>query len=88
MPEPELAPPLDRCLTPRELARRWRTSPARVRQLIRRGVLRAFVLGRRVRIPPEAVAEGGRLLAAPVTGGRRKRADTGIDRDVAALLET
>jgi excisionase family DNA binding protein len=77
----------DRCFSVRQLARFWRCSPARVRQLIRRGVIRAFIIGKAVRISPEAVAEAERLLAAPVAGGRRKRRDDGVDPAVAEVLE-
>jgi hypothetical protein len=78
----------DRCLSVRQLACYWRCAPARVRQLVRRGILRAFVVGRAVRISPEAVAEAERLLAPPVAGGRRRRApDRGIAREVLRLLE-
>jgi hypothetical protein len=77
----------DRCLSARELARYWRTAPARVRQLARRGILRGFLLGRALRFSPEAVREAERLLAAPVAGGRRVRRNSGISPAVVALLE-
>jgi hypothetical protein len=55
---------------------------------VRRGILRAFVIGRAVRVSPEAVAEAERLLAAPVPGGRRRQApDHGVAREVLKLLE-
>jgi hypothetical protein len=76
-----------RCCSVRQLASHWRCSPKRVRDLIRRGVLQAFVIARAVRITPEAVHEAERLLAAPTAGVRRRR-DNGIDREVAELLES
>jgi len=80
---------LGRCLSVRELARYWRCSPARVRRLIRRGVIHAFLVGRAARISPEAIREAERLLAAPVTGGRRaRRHNDGISREVLELLDS
>ncbi|HEY1381017.1 MAG TPA: helix-turn-helix domain-containing protein [Gemmataceae bacterium] len=76
----------DRCRSVRQVAAYWRTSPKRVRQLVRRGILRAFVVGRGLRIAPEAIAEAERLLAAP-TAGSRRRGDDGIDADVKKLLD-
>jgi excisionase family DNA binding protein len=79
---------LTRCLSVRQLAAYWRCSPARVRKLVRRGVLRAFLVGRAVRIPPDAVREAERILAAPVTCGRRKRpGHRGILWEIAELLD-
>jgi hypothetical protein len=86
MRERNQTPTPDRCLSVRQLARYWRCAPARVRQLARRGVLRGFLLGKALRFSPEAVAEAERLLAAPATGARWVRRDTGIDPTVAALL--
>jgi excisionase family DNA binding protein len=74
------------CRSVRQVARYWRTSPVRVRQLVRRGILRAFMLGRSVRISPEAIAEAERLLAVPVAGPRRQRVADGIAPEVVSLL--
>jgi hypothetical protein len=72
----------------RQLARHWRCAPARVRQLIRRGVVRAFMVGRAVRIPPDAVREAELRLAAPLSGGPRKRPpDQGILQEIVELLD-
>ncbi len=74
------------CKSVRQLAAFWRCSPARVRQLVRRGILRAFTIGRAVRISPEAITEAERLLAAPMIGGRRRRVAEGIAPEIVALL--
>ena len=91
--KPRLAPPLaaaqeypDRCRSIRQLARHWRCAPSRVRQLIKRGLLHAFAIGKSVRITPEAIAEAQRLLAVPAATARRKRQVDGITAEVAALL--
>lgn len=78
-----------RCLSVRQLAIYWRCAPRRVRELVRRGMLRAFALpgSRRLRISPDAVEECERLLSADVTRTRRRREPTGIDPEVARLLE-
>jgi excisionase family DNA binding protein len=75
---------LDRCLTPRELARRWRTRPATVRAMIRRGALAAIQIGGRVRIAPESILAAEQTLA--VKPARRKPRER-IDPEIAALLE-
>jgi excisionase family DNA binding protein len=85
MPNASATP--DRCMTPRQVAVYWRTSPARVRDLVRRGILRAFVIGRHARISPGAVAEAERLLAAPAVVKRATRTPSGIAPEVAKLLE-
>jgi excisionase family DNA binding protein len=79
-----MSEPTERCLTPRELAQRWRCRPAAVRGLIRRGVLPAIQLGGRVRVPPEAIrqAEQGLLAVRPRAGRRQER----VDPEIAALL--
>src|SRR3989344_2259651 len=41
--------------TPETLAERWDCSPSHIRNLIDRGDLRSFRLGRLIRIPPEEV---------------------------------
>lgn len=47
-----------RPMTPEQVAERWGCSPNHVRNLIHRGELRAFRLGRRlIRIPAEAIGE-------------------------------
>ena len=47
-----------RPMTPEQAAEMWGCSPNHVRNLIHRGELRAFRLGRRLlRIPPDAIAE-------------------------------
>jgi hypothetical protein len=79
---------LDRCLSVRELAKRWRVAPKKVRLLIRRGTLNAFDVGfgrTELRIPPEAiqVAEQSRLAVKP-RPKRRQRLD--LDPEIAAIL--
>lgn len=50
--------PTDRPMTPEQVAEMWGCSANHVRNLIKRGELRAWRLGSRLlRIPPEAVAE-------------------------------
>ena len=46
-----------RPFTPETLAERWMVSDETVRQLIKRGELRAFRVGRMFRIPADAVEE-------------------------------
>jgi excisionase family DNA binding protein len=43
--------------TPETLAEQWEVSSATVRNIIRAGQLRAFRIGRQIRIRPEAVTE-------------------------------
>jgi hypothetical protein len=81
---------LDRALSVRQLARRWKVAPKKIRTFIRRGVLQAFDVGfgrPELRIPPEAIreAEQGRL-AVRQPAKRRKRDD--IDAQIVALLES
>jgi len=84
------AAPLDRALSVRQLAWRWATSPRKVRELIRRRVVRAIDVGfgrRQLRILPEEIARAeARLSVAPPTPKRRRR-DDGIDPDIARLLD-
>jgi Helix-turn-helix domain len=88
---PRKAPdPAKQSFSVRELATYWRTSPRKVRDLIRRRLLRGFDLGKgrqQIRITPAAIAECEHRLAvgAPATQ-RRRRAD-GISPTVAALLD-
>lgn len=82
--------PIPSCLSVRQLAQRWRVAPAKVRALIRRGLLCAFDIGerrRQLRISPEAIAafEQQRQVWTPPTP--RRRQDLDIDPDIAALLE-
>jgi hypothetical protein len=85
---PPVGDALGRCLSVRQLARYWRCAPARIRQMIRRGLLEAFLIGRAVRISPDAIREAERQFAAPVSGGRRKRSrNDGIAREVIELLD-
>jgi excisionase family DNA binding protein len=76
---------LTHCLTPRELARRWRTRPATVRAMIRRGTLAAIAIGGGVRIPPESIAaaESEQLAVRPV---KRRKRET-IPREIVELLD-
>jgi hypothetical protein len=80
---------LTSALSVRELARRWRVAPKKIRIFIRRGVLQAFDVGfgrPELRIPPEAIreAEQGRL-AVKQPAKRRQRHD--VDPAIVALLE-
>jgi hypothetical protein len=76
----------DRCLSPRELARRWRCRPGKVRGMISRGELAAFVLNGRPRVSPEEIQrmERGPLAVRPVKRRRREP----VPAEVIALLET
>lgn len=71
-------------LSPKELSRRWRCRVATIRQMIRRGTLPAIVIGGRIKITPEAVAdaEHGLLAVKP----RKARREKGIDAEVQAML--
>jgi excisionase family DNA binding protein len=75
-----------RCFSVRTLARYWRCSPARVRELARRQILRAFKVGRSLRFSPAAVHEAEALLTPTLPQGRRPRRDSGISPRVEALL--
>ena len=46
-----------RPFTPDQLADRWQCSAETIRQMVRRGELRAFRTGRMIRIPRDAVME-------------------------------
>ena len=48
---------MTRPLTPEMLAERWMVSAETVRQLVKRGELRGFRVGRMIRIPADAVEE-------------------------------
>lgn len=48
---------MTRPLTPEQLAERWDVSANTVRNMIKRGELRAFRVGRLYRVPSEAVEE-------------------------------
>ena len=76
---------LDRSLTPRELARRWRCSPARIRRMVASGQLPAISIDGRVRITPEAIvaAERGPLAVRP----RQRKARERIDPEIVRLLD-
>lgn len=76
---------LSQCLTPRELAARWRVRTATVRQLIRRGALAAIQIGRGVKILPESIrdAESGPLAVRPRK--RRMRVEK-LDAEIEAIL--
>ena len=41
--------------TVKELAERWNLCPDTVRRMVRRGQLKAYVIGRSVRVSPEAL---------------------------------
>lgn len=75
---------LARCLTIRELAKRWRCRPATIRQMVRLGTLQAITITGSIRITPEAIraAEVGQLAVKPP---RRRRAER-IDPEIRKLL--
>jgi hypothetical protein len=76
-------------LSVRELARRWRCAPKKVRAFIRRGTLRAFDIGcgrPELRIAPEAIAEAEQQRLAVKPPLRRRKREQ-IDPGVAKLLE-
>jgi hypothetical protein len=78
-----------RCYSVRQLARYWRCAPARVRKLIRQGVVKTFQLGRYLRINPEAVAEAERLLApAPARVQRKRTRNLNISPRVDSLVDS
>jgi hypothetical protein len=79
------APTFDHCLTPNELARRWRTRPAKIRRMIRNGSLPAIAIDGRPRVTPEAIleAERGPMAVRPVRRAKRLT----IPPEVAAMLE-
>jgi len=82
--------PLNRCLSVRQLARRWGVSPRKVRSMIRAGRLVAFNVGLagrvQLRIAPSAIAQAEAALAVAPAVKRRKR--QAVDPEVAALLES
>lgn len=73
------------CLTPKELARRWRCRAALVRAMIRDGRLPAITINGRPRVTPEAIraAETGPLAVRPATRRRREH----IPAEVRRLLD-
>jgi hypothetical protein len=80
---------LDRALSVRQLARRWAISPRKIRDLIRRRLIRAIDVGtgrRQLRILPEAIAEAEQRLSVQPRQARRPRRSE-IDPAIVALLE-
>jgi len=78
-------PELQRCLTPRELARRWRCRPSKIRAMVLSGLLAGIEIGGRTRILPESVRaaeEGALTVRRP--GPRRRREP--IPREIAEIL--
>lgn len=80
----------DRCLSVRQLARRWGVSPKKIRAMLKRGILRGFDVGfgrTQVRIPPESIreAEEQRLSVKPRAPRRQRRE---IDPEIEKLLES
>lgn len=77
---------LARCLTPRELAHRWRCRTQAVRAMIRTGKLGAIVIGGRMKIAPEEIVrlETGPLAVRP---RQRKRREM-IPKEVRELLDS
>ncbi len=71
----------DRCLTPHELAARWRCRPSTIRSMVRSGALAAFQLNDRIRIPPESylAAERQTLAIKPRRARRREQVDLEIE---------
>jgi hypothetical protein len=67
--------PDERCLSPHELARRWRCRVGKVRVMVKRGLLAAIEINGRVRILPEAVAqaEAGTLAVRPRQAKKREK---------------
>lgn len=72
------------CLTPKELAKRWRCRPRLIRAMIRVGKLHAILINGRPRITPEAIAavEAGPMSVRPVRRRRTERPDP----EIAAIL--
>jgi hypothetical protein len=81
-----LSDPTDRCFSVRSLAKFWRVSPTRIRDLARRRILNGFVVGRAMRFSPEAVREAEERLSAPAGRVRRQRRDDTISPSVRAML--
>ncbi|MGE3803392.1 MAG: helix-turn-helix domain-containing protein [Gemmataceae bacterium] len=63
----------DRCLTTREVAKRWRKRRAFVEGLVRSGALPAFRLDGAIRISPEAVTAFEQQAAVSTRPARPKR---------------
>jgi excisionase family DNA binding protein len=76
---------LDRCLTPKKLARRWGVRLAVVNAMIRSGELPAITIGSRIRVTPEAIAaaERGPLAIQPI---RRNQPQETISDEARRLL--
>jgi hypothetical protein len=79
----------DRCLSVREVARRWRVSPRKVRLLIRRGWLQAIDLGgvgrQQLRVTPEGIAECERRMTVRRPTPRRQ-VPRDIDPEILEML--
>jgi len=65
---------LNRCLTIRQLSRRWQCRDALVRAMVRNGQLATIQIGRAKKITPETIAEAERGMptARPRTPRRRR----------------
>ena len=62
-----------RAVTPEQLAEKWECSPNHVRNLIKRGELRAWRLGSRLlRIPPDAIEEFERCRQTTASDGSKE----------------
>lgn len=85
-------PLLDRALSVRALARRWRVGTAKVLALVRRGVLQAFDTGlgtgrKQLRFAPEAIRAAEQKLAVKPKKPRKQQRDRdGIDPEVRRML--
>src|SRR5262249_18272477 len=81
---------IDRSLSIREAARRWRKAPKWVRQMVRTGRLQAVDLGSLgrpcLRITPEAIKEFEHRMAPVAPAPKRRKQPAGISPSVAALL--
>lgn len=80
---------IDQSFSVRQLAKRWRVSVRKVREMIRRGQLRALNVGGRrsmLRVTPEAVRACEELLTVPATLPRQRRRVDSIDPEIAKLL--
>lgn len=82
-----MKPEVDRCLSVRELARRWSVAPAKVRAMIRRGQVEAFNIGQsgrsQLRITPEAVKTAEQRLKVQKPMQRRRHQ---FDAEIEAIL--
>jgi hypothetical protein len=78
-------------LSVRQLSRRWQVAPQKIREMIRRGLLAAFDVGRnrpQLRISDESIREAESRLAVRPTIKRRPRHDAAeIDPEVQRLLD-